>query len=449
MKRMTTRRGVSELVAAVTCSALVAGCAGGSHSGASSKTLVSAGAEGDVDVTAPVTLTWWTGQTDKPEEILVKLAAQFHQLHPNVTIKVSPGAPTTDDLLQKVSASFISGSYPDISYAYGAWTGELASSGRMLDITSKVADPAVKWDQFPLSGRETASPKGKTIGFPAVVDDLNLLYNKTLFDKAGIAYPTNDWTWEQFRTAARALTDHSSQTFGYGYPTQGTTGWRFFAGLWQNGGEILSNDQNTVTFNSKAGVTALSTLQSMAVTDKSVYLDDTGAKFEPLFVSGRIGMILDGPWELYNLGEAHTNYGVAYLPGVSGNHETVSGPDIWALFDHKDAKRAHWSYELAKWLTDAAQDAQYSLGQGNLPLRPAAENGLPEYAAAVKQFPGYETMVTNLTNVKHSQPTVSGFANVEAALRDAVAATLQGQRDASTALNQQAAIANKALKQAN
>ena len=42
-----------------------------------------------------------------------------------MTIDVSSGAPSTDDLLQKLSAGFAGGNYPDISYAFGSWASEL------------------------------------------------------------------------------------------------------------------------------------------------------------------------------------------------------------------------------------------------------------------------------------------------------------------------------------
>ena len=57
--------------------------------------------------------------------MLEDLAKEFEKAHPNVTIDVSSGAPTTDDLLQKLSATFASDNYPDISYAYGSWAGQL------------------------------------------------------------------------------------------------------------------------------------------------------------------------------------------------------------------------------------------------------------------------------------------------------------------------------------
>ena len=405
------------------------------------------GGSSTLDTKAPVTLTWWTGQADQEEALLVKMAADFHKLHPNVTINVSSGAPTTDDLLQKISAGFASNQYPDISYAYGSWTGQLASSGKMLDITKQVAEPSVKWDQFPASGRLTASPGGKTIGFPADIDNLTLIYNKTLFDKAGLAYPTNDWTWDQYRADAKVLTDSAKQIYGTAYPVDGSedTTWRMWPLLWQRGGQILKSNDTKAAFDSQAGVDSLDFLRSMAVTDKSVYLDQTDAKFEPLFAAGRIGMIIDGPWLLSSLKQAHTNYGVTYLPGYNGNHTTVSGPDVWALFNHQDANRSYWSFQLAKWMTDPVQDARYNLSQGNLPMRPVAEQDLPQYKAFLKEYPGVEVMIANFANVVYARPTVQGYPALSTAIGKAIEDVLQGQGTSQAALTQAATTANKSL----
>jgi multiple sugar transport system substrate-binding protein len=422
---------------------VIAGLATAGLNGCSSTQATS----GPVDTKAPVTLTWWTGQADQPEQMLEKMAKEFHSAHPNVTIKVSSGAPTTDDLLQKISAGFVSGDYPDISYAYGSWAGELASSGRMQDITKKVADPAVKWSEFPQSAQQTAKPSGKVIGFPAVVDDLSIIYNKRLFDKAGLSYPTNDWTWDQFRAAAKKLTDASTQTYGFGYPVNDVEDntWRLWPLLWQNGGQILTSDSKKAAFDSPAGVKALDILRSMAVTDKSVYLDQTNEKFEPLFVSNRIGMIMDGPWLLSNLKDGHTDYGVSYLPGVNGKHTTISGPDIWALFDHKESNRSYWSYQLAKWLTDPVQDARYNVALGNLPMRPESEKSTPEYQALLKDYPGVDVMIANFANVTTARPTVAGYPALSSAVAQGIGAVLQGKDTSSDALKKAAATADAAL----
>jgi multiple sugar transport system substrate-binding protein len=408
----------------------------------------SSGGSTTLDKKANVTLTMWSGQTENAEKTLEVLAKQYEKLHPNVTINVSPGASSTEDLLQKLSAAFAGNDYPDISYAFGSWASQLEASGRTLDITKQVAQPAVKWQEFTGAARATAQPTGKkTIGFPAVVDNLSLLYNKTVFDKAGVAYPTANWTWDDFRAAAKKITNAATQTYGYGYSVSGSeeTTWQFWPHLWQNGGSILSSDKKTATFDSKAGVDALTFLRDMAVTDKSVYLDQTDTKFADLFVSNRIGMITSGPWELSDLKTGGTKYGVVQLPGTNGDHETVSGPDVWALFDHKDANRSYWAYSFTEWLTSAAQDEKWNVAAGNLPLR-SSEVSSPTFKQQAKEFPGLDVMEANAANAKQARPTVAGYNGLSVAIGSAISNVLQGQGTPAEALKAAVVKANSALK---
>ncbi|MEV1001041.1 ABC transporter substrate-binding protein [Nonomuraea sp. NPDC050202] len=427
------RRTVAALVAAIILAA--AGCGGPSQEGPRT-----------VDPQAKVKLTWWSGQTSDAQKILEGLAAKFTQQHPNVTIEVTSGASTTDELLQKLSAGFASGVYPDISYAFGSWASQLQESGKTLDLTEKVKDPAVKWTEFPASARSTATPNGQVIGFPAIVDNLALLYNKTLFDAKQVPYPTDDWTWDDFRAAAKKLTDPAEKIYGTAYSVSASedTTWHFWPLLWQRGGSILSQDGKQAAFNSQAGVDALEFLRAMAVDDKSVYLDQTDERYAPLFGDGRIAMIINGPWSLLELKEKKTDYGVAFLPGTNGDHQTVSGPDLWTLFDNGDANRAYWSFELMKWLTSAEGDAQWNLAQGNLPLR-ASETSLPEYQTYVKEYPGVEKLVANLANAKQARPTVSGYVEMSRYVGEAIAKALQGAATPKAALDEAAAKSRQAL----
>ncbi|QPZ38407.1 ABC transporter substrate-binding protein [Paramicrobacterium chengjingii] len=400
-----------------------------------------------LDKDADVTITMWSGQTDEAQDLIETLAKEFEDEHPNVTIDLSAGASSTEQLLQKLSAGFAGNSYPDISYSFGAWASQLEASGRTLDITDKVSEPDVKWDEFSDAARATVQPTGeKTIGFPAIVDNLSLIYNKTVFDKAGVDYPDESWDWNDFRDAAKKLTDAESNTYGYGYSVSGSeeTTWQFWPHLWQNGGEILSDDEKSAAFDSDAGVKALTYLQGMAVTDKSVYLDQTDTKFGQLFASDRIGMITSGPWQLYDLVKAGTDYGVTVLPGTDGDHQTVSGPDIWALFDHKDKNREYWSYEFVKWLTDAEQDVRWNVAIGNLPLR-SSEVDSAEFKEQAAAYPGLDTMAANNENAKQARPTVPGYVNLSEAIGSAISQVLQGQKDPAEALKAAAEKANEKL----
>jgi multiple sugar transport system substrate-binding protein len=428
------RRALVIASAAVVAAGVLTGC--GQQQGATT-----------LDPDADVSLTWWTGQDAEANDILKGLAEQFEKDHPNVSIEVTPGASSTDQLLQKLSAGFAGNTYPDISYAYGSWASQLEGSGRTLDITDQVAEADVKWDEFPAAARATVQPTGKkTIGFPAIVDNISLIYNTDLFDAAGLAYPDENWSWDDFRAAAKALTDASKNQYGYAYSVSGSedTTWQFWPHLWQNGGAILNDDSTEATFNSQAGVDALTFLRDMAIDDKSVYLDQTDTKYGELFAAGSIAMITSGPWQLYDLNTAGTPYGVTILPGTNGDHQTVSGPDIWALFDHKDKNREYWSYELMKWLTSSDIDQKWNVAIGNLPLR-TGELDSDAFAEQVANYPFLDVMAANGENAKQARPTVPGYTGLSEAIGQAISHVLQGDGDPKQALDDAAADANDAL----
>lgn len=389
-----------------------------------------------LDTEADVELTWWTGQSDEAENVIEDLAAEFEGLHPNVTINVSSGAPTTDDLLQKLSASFTSDTYPDISYAYGSWAGQLAKSQRTLDLTDAVSDPAIDWEGFPQAARDTATPAGTVIGFPAIVDNLAVVYNTDLFDAAGLEYPTADWTWDEFRADAKALTNPDEDIYGTAYPVSGgeDTTWHVWPQLWQNGGSVLSDDGKEAAFNSEAGVSALEMWRAMAIDDQSVYLDQTDERYGPLFASGRIGMTITGPWQLFDFVQAKTPYAVVPLPGTDGDHQTVAGPDLWVAFDHDDTNREYWSTELLAWLTSPEIDVRWNLALGNLPLRQVDEDS-PEYKTFIQDYPGIEVFVDNLANATTARPTIPEYVPLSRYVGDAVSQVLQGKLSAQEGLD--------------
>ena len=404
---------------------------------------------GTVDPKAPVTLTWWTGQSAEAETILEKLAKEYTAAHPNITIKVSPGASTTDDLKQKIAAGFVSDTYPDISYAFGSWATDLGRSGHTLDLKTAVADPAVAWSEFPPAATATATVDGKVIGIPALVDNLGLIYNKKVFDAAGVAYPTNDWSWDDFRAAAKKLTNPDKKIFGTGWSVSGgeDTTWHLWPLLWQRGGKILSDDGKSAKFNSDEGVASLEFLRAMAVDDKSMYLDQTDEKYGPLFFDGRIAMIISGPWNLYDLKDRKVSYGVTQMPGYNGDHQTISGPDIWVAFDHKNLNQSAATTNFLLWLTSKDVDARWNLAYGNLPLR-TSEQSTTAFTQWAKDYaPGAIPFFENLKNAKQPRPTVPGYTEMSKYVGEAVSKVLQGTMSATDALDQAAQQSAAALDQ--
>ncbi len=75
-----------------------------------------------------------------------------------------------------------------------------------MNLTQVVKRAGVNWDDFYVGERDVATVNGKVIGIPALVDNLAVVYNKTLFARRRPAPPAADWTWPQFVADAKKLT---------------------------------------------------------------------------------------------------------------------------------------------------------------------------------------------------------------------------------------------------
>jgi multiple sugar transport system substrate-binding protein len=320
----------------------------------------------------------------------------------------------------------------------------LAGRSQVVDLTSKVKDPSFDWNDFYSFERDAATTNGKVYGVPALVDNLALVYNKKLFDKAGLAYPTDSWTWDDFRAAAKKLTDSAQKQYGWAYVADGSedTTWRWIAMLWQAGGELLTSDGKKSAFNSPAGLKATQLLRDMAVSDKSVYLDQGNGNYLNLFNSGKIGMLWTGPWDLSSI-NSDVSYGVQILPAANGTHSSIAGPDNWMVFNNGAARvQAAWTF--LTWLTSAPTHGQFTLVTGDLPTR-ESETKLDSYTAYLAKFPGDAVFVLNLTNVTKARPNTKTYPQLSQAIGSQLQGVLIGQSSPQTALDAAAQQADSAL----
>lgn len=421
-----TRRRVALLAAMILVGSVLTACgkSGGSSSGST-------------------TITVSHGYTDAEATELTKQAAQWNSEHPKqkVTLQFNGG---NDNALQKTVAGFTAGNYPDVAYEYGSSAAQLARQPKLQDLTDKVKSSDMNWEDFFPSERQAATVKGKVVGIPALVDNLSLVYNKKLFQAAGIPTPTNDWSWQDFRTAAAKLTNASTKNYGWAYANDGSedTVWRFLAMLWQAGGDLLNSDNTQPAFDSGAGLAALQQLKDMAVTDKSVYLDSGNQNYQNLFNSGKIAMLWTGPWDLSSI-NTDIDYGVSYLPGYNGNHETISGPDLYMMFDHS-AKRGDAALQFVTWLTSAKVHLEFAIATGDLPVR-VSETKLPDYSKFLAKYPSEKVFVGNLDNVKHVRPNLPAYGQISTAIGQMVQSVLLGHDDPQKALDNAKAQVTSAL----
>ncbi len=403
---------------------------------------LTAGSVGARPKAAPVQVVLWHGYTSYEGKAINAAVAAYNKAHPNVHVTAQFYG-NSDYALQKVLTAIAGGKYPDIAYLYGSWAANIAKSPKVLNLTKLVQQRSFHYNDLWPAERAVGKVNGRVIGVPALIDNLALVYNKKLFRQAHVAFPTAKWTWTDMERAAKKLTNHSKKQFGWAYVNDGSedTVWRFEALLWQAGGNILTPDGKHAAFNSPAGVKALTWLQKMVVKDRSVYLDSGNDNYAPLFNSGRIAMLYTGPWDLGSF--PNVDYGVQILPGDK-NHQTISGPDNWVLFNNgKQRSAAAWNF--MKWFLSAKGHMKFALATGDLPIR-KSEVKLPGYKKFVKKYKGTGMFVKNLANAKKARPVTDKYPRISQALGQAVQSVLLGKAQPKAALDQAAGQVNSVLR---
>src|SRR5205807_8370913 len=102
---------------------------------------------------------------------------------------------------------------------------------------ARVAASRLDLSDFPPALLELFRYQGARYGLPRDNDTTVIYYNKGAFDAAGLAYPRADWTWDDLRALARALTlrDGDGRVARYGFAFEAAHWWRLW--VWQNGGD--------------------------------------------------------------------------------------------------------------------------------------------------------------------------------------------------------------------
>lgn len=195
---MKSWRKVLTVAAVATMGLTMAACGNSKKSSSSDK-----GSSGDKTV-LKVT-TWNYAQT--PE--FGALFKAFEKEHPNVDVQ-QVDIPA-DDYDTKVTTMMSSGDTTDILTMKNLLSySNYATRNQLVDLSSHVK--SIK--QGP--AKDTYSMykiKGKTYAEPYRTDFWVLYYNKKMFDDAGVKYPDN-WTWDDYVTAAKKLSKDDGQTFG-------------------------------------------------------------------------------------------------------------------------------------------------------------------------------------------------------------------------------------------
>ena len=147
-----------------------------------------------------------------------------------------------DQFWEKLSVGLPAGSAPDVFTINALNVVDYAKNGYLLDISDLFESGAVDVSKFPQSAIDTHTVDGTLWAVPKDYDNIAVYYNKSMFDAAGVEYPTNDWTWDEFIEIAKQLTDVDSGIYGAALTPNGQSlVYDYIAG---NGGELFDEEGN-------------------------------------------------------------------------------------------------------------------------------------------------------------------------------------------------------------
>ncbi|MDX3636302.1 extracellular solute-binding protein [Streptomyces europaeiscabiei] len=368
------RRGIAA-TALVASIALTATACGGSDSGDS--------ADG------PVTITWWDTSNATNEAPTYKaLVKEFEAA--NKDIKVKYVNVPFDQAQNKFDTAAGATGAPDILRSEVGWTPAFAKKGFFLPLDG--TDALKDQDKFQPSLIKQAQYDGKTYGVPFVTDTLALVYNKELFEKAGVEAPK---TWDDLKKAAATVKDKTGVD-GYWGSTQAYYAQSF---LYGDGTDTVDVAAKKITVNSAEAKKAYGTWLDL-FDGKGLHKADTTADayahIQDAFVNGKVASIIQGPWEITNFykGEAFkdkANLGIATVPaGTSGKAGAPTGGHNLSVYAGSDKAKQEASLKFINFMTSAKSQETIALKNSTLPTRDDA------YTTEVKADPGiagYQTVL--------------------------------------------------------
>ncbi len=292
MKNM--KRMAAGLLAAGMAAGLV-GCGGGNQSGAA--------ADGNVNLTFQI---WDVAQRDGMQAMCDAYTAQ----HPNVKIEVQ--VTSWNEYWTKLEAAATSGQMPDIFWMHTNELLKYADNGMLADC-SDIVDTS-KFSEVSLSN--ASGSDGTLYAVPKDKDTVGLVYNKEMFDAAGVSYPDENWTWDDLTDASQKIYDATGK---YGYMAYGDDQLGYWNFVYQNGGYILNEDKTQAGFTQPATAEAMKFyigLQQYDWCPDQNYFAETAPG--TAFFSEKGAMFLEGDWnilaELQNYPEMQGKWDVAVLP---------------------------------------------------------------------------------------------------------------------------------------
>lgn len=245
------------------------------------------------------------------------VAAAYMEKNPDVVIQVQ--VTSWDEYWTKLDAAAESNQLPDIFWMHTNQILKYADYGMLADVTNLYdeEDPDYYQKHFSEISQDNAKgTDGRLYGVPKDKDTICLVYNKEMFDAAGVEYPNENWTWDDLTAASAAIYEKTGK---YGYMAYADDQLGYWNFVYQAGGHILNEDKTKAGFTDPAtrkGMEFYINLQKEPWCPDQRYFAETNPG--TAFMSGQGAMYLEGNWNLMSMMQNNAamegKWDVAVLP---------------------------------------------------------------------------------------------------------------------------------------
>ncbi len=287
----------------------------------------------------------------------------------NDGVKVRVTFEAWDDYMTKLPTLFAGGAAPDLVHQHMSIVQDYGHRGALLDLAPLMERDGVDRSAFVPSLLDAFTDGGKVYGIPKDSAAWGIYYNKDKFDDAGVPYPSDDWTMEDLRATARALTrddqgrDPDKSGFNpkkikqYGFnwlepvPTESENARALLRAL---GGDWYDEDYTSTHIDQRAAVEQFEMFRAMRCDDGSTPSPTLDLGQGDPFRSGLTAMTIGHHSTDFFLREEKTKFawGVTFTPGGPGGQYVAVGCSGWAVA--AGAKDQDGAWNLLKHLTSKA-----------------------------------------------------------------------------------------------
>ena len=303
---------------------------------------------------------WDTNQEPGINEILADFTEE-------TGIKTKLTVVKWDEYWTMLEAGAQGGSLPDVFWMHSNESQRYMSNDMLLDLTDKIADsdlidpanyPEDIWGLYTYDEKYYAVPKD--------VDTIALWYNKAMFDEAGLAYPTADWTWDDVTEAAKKLTKEDGSQYGLAVRNDNNQA-GYYNLVYDNGGHIINEDKTKSGWDDPKTIEAMEVLESWIKDGVMPPIETMSENGEDvLFQSGKVAMVPQGSWMVATYRDNEytaENCDVVELPksATTGRRASVYNGLGWAA--SANGKNTENAWKLIEYLgSEKAQKKQAELG---------------------------------------------------------------------------------------